>query len=55
MNNSNIDHQKSGNLSTDELTSSSTSTINEVRGKSFKYFITIVLACTVIFLIMLII
>ncbi len=51
MNNSNIDHQKSGNLSTDELTSSSTSTINEVRGKSFKYFITIVLACTVIFLI----
>ena len=51
MNNSNIDHQKSGNLSTDELTSSSTSTINEVRGKSFKYFNTIVLACTVIFLI----
>lgn len=51
MNNSNTDHQKSGNLSTDELTSGSTSTINEVRGKSFKYFITIVLACTVIFLI----
>lgn len=52
MNNSNIDHQKSSNLSTDELTSSSTSTINnEVRGKSFKYFIIIVLACTVIFLI----
>lgn len=51
MNNSNIDHQKSSNLSTDELTSSYTSTINEVRGKSFKYFITIVVACSVIFLI----
>ncbi len=51
MNNSNIDHQKSGNLSTDESTSKSTSTINEVRGMSFKYFIAIVLTCTVIFLI----
>lgn len=53
MNNSNIDHQKSGNLSTDESTSksTSTSTINEVKGMSFKYFIAIVLTCTVIFLI----